>query len=93
MIEFAERELSILRKLPDNENIIKFYEGKIIQIEDHLFAIFVFEFCDEGSLLQYMTIKKEIKFSEKEIMQIFNQICQFLINNYKIIKKLFLIEE
>lgn len=77
MIEFAEKELGMLKKLPKHQNLVEFIAGEVLQIEYQIWGVFVFELCNQGSLLQYLTDRKNIKLEEKEIMAIFSDICKY----------------
>ncbi len=75
MIEFAEKELEILKKLPKNDNLVEFISGEVLQIEYQIWAVFIFELCNQGSLFQYLTDRKNSRIEEKEIISIFSEIC------------------
>ena len=77
MIKALEREKSILRKMSEYENSVKFY----FDTEDNENYIFFMELCDES--LNKLLAKKK-KFTPSEILYIMeglNQVFKYMVNN------------
>lgn len=61
--------MEILRKLPNSENIMRFYDGILTKTDSETtVAIFLLEFCSEGSVFDLMT--KYDRLEEKQIIKI-----------------------
>lgn len=73
--------MDILKKLPPNENIMKFYDGQIIPIEDGIIAIFLLEFCSGGSIFDLMVQNEKSGFSETQVIQMIKEIAKYLLKN------------
>ena len=77
MIKALEREKSILRKMSEYENSVKFY----FDVEDDEYYIFIMELCDTS--LQKLLYKKK-KFTPSEILYIMeglNKVFKYMVNN------------
>ena len=72
----AKNELEILKKLPVNENIMRFYDGQIIPAEDGCIVIFLLEFCSGGSIFDLMLKYEKTGFSESQVISMINAIAK-----------------
>lgn len=77
-LALAKNELEILKSLPFNENIVRFYDGVIITFEDRMthMGLFLFELCSEGSLFDYILKRKEKPLEESLVIEILSQIVK-----------------
>lgn len=75
----AQKEIDVLRKLPDNPHIVRFYDATIVTFEDRQtrMAIILLELCLEGSLLSYVVKRKESPLDEPSIIMITAQIVKY----------------
>ncbi|EAR85402.2 Serine/Threonine kinase domain protein (macronuclear) [Tetrahymena thermophila SB210] len=78
--DLAKRELEILYKLPQHDNLVRFIDGDILQEDQSTSqAVFVMEYCPDGTLFNLMESRqKSGGFTEKEIIHIILQICKGL---------------
>ncbi|KAL4446047.1 hypothetical protein ABPG74_011039 [Tetrahymena malaccensis] len=78
--DLAKRELEILYKLPQHDNLVKFIDGDILKEDQSTSqAVFVMEYCPDGTLFNLMESRqKSGGFTEKEIVHIILQICKGL---------------
>jgi len=68
--------MDILKKLPPSENIMKFYDGQIVPMEDGCIAIFMLEFCSGGSIFDLMVRNEKTGFSESQVISMIKEIAK-----------------
>ena len=77
--KIIEKEIDILKLIPDHENIIKYYDN----FSDNKFTYILFEYCNGGDLNEYIAnyFKKNNAYpADKEIQHILKQITLGLLH-------------
>lgn len=72
--------MDVLKKIPPCENIMRFYDGLVVPLEDGCMALFLLEFCSGGSIWDLMVQNEKSGFSESQVINMIKEIARFFLN-------------
>ncbi|KAJ3226362.1 hypothetical protein HDU81_007354 [Chytriomyces hyalinus] len=72
----VRNEIEFMKQLSGHENIVSFYDSSASRIGSGFEIYILMEFCTGGSLVDYLNTRLEVRLTEPEVLELFQQICR-----------------
>ncbi|KAJ3399393.1 hypothetical protein HDU80_007996 [Chytriomyces hyalinus] len=69
-------EIEFMKQLSGHDNIVSFYDSSVSRIGFGYEIYILMEFCTGGSLVDYLNTRLEVRLTEPEVLELFQQICR-----------------
>ncbi len=68
--------MQIYKSLPKHRNLVGFYDGCIKKTKEGTQALFLMEYCGDGTIFDLMATHEQTQLNEKVILQAIYQVAQ-----------------